>query len=111
MSRTAARFNRVEAELLPECLKVAGVAYDPGNVHADWLRVAYNAAAAHLGMASRLLELTAGMEPEDYKLLARGAIAVPNEVADLVHEIKCQNGSNFITALFKQLTKANGSRR
>jgi hypothetical protein len=68
-------------------------------------------------MAVRLLEMAKNLQPQEYKRLAHKTsmrpdgpgrwVGIPNEMANLAHEITCQNGAEVITALFEQLSKAN----
>jgi hypothetical protein len=61
--------------------------------------------------------MTKGLQPQEYKRLVHETrtepdgsgrwVGVPNEMANLAHEIICQNGAEVITALFEQLSRAN----
>jgi hypothetical protein len=121
-----ARFSPVSANPLPAAVKVAGTIYGvgslnspfigPGRLPADLL-AGVNLAHAHVSMARRLLSLTEGLKPQEYKRQVHetrmepngsgGWQSIPNEMANLAHEITCQNGAEVITALLGQLTVAN----
>jgi hypothetical protein len=120
-SRPAARFIRVHAELLPENVQVHGTIYGVGPVNSPdrgpgWLPAdllaARNVASGHLSMARRLLDLTRGLTPEEYRKRAQEYnTRAGHALSMLAHEIKCQNGAEIVTALFDQLTTANESGR
>jgi hypothetical protein len=72
-------------------------------------------------MARRLLDLVDGLEPQEYHRRAHEQrfeqvevnkwLGIPNEMARLAFEIKCQNGAEIITAFLSQLTEANPTGR
>ncbi len=131
-SAPPARFRRVPSGLLPKAVKINGTIYECGPLNsppgsgclpADLL-AARNVARVHLSMARQLLSLTAGLSPQEYlcrvseermdpldpldpdgpKGLSR---VIPNEMANLAHEITCQTGAEVVSALFDQFTAAN----
>ena len=116
MSVTPARFSPISANPLPVAVKVGGTIYGVGPLNSPsgngWLPAdllaGYNLAHAHISMAVRLLEMTKNLQPQEYKRLVhetsmrpdgpgRWAV-IPNEMANLAHEITCQNGAEVITA-------------
>ena len=123
-----ARFRRVPVGLLPEAVMVDGIVYRTGPVNsppgdgylpADLL-AARNVASTHLNMAKRLLTLTAGVTPGDFKELLKdlkeehrdGATSLQcSQLAFLAHEITCQSGVDVVSAVFDQLTTANQTGR
>jgi len=115
MSSNPARFVPVIANPLPQCVMVCGNFYSvppigspprgEGYIPAD-LQVGAALADAHISMASRLLELTAGLHPCDYGSLFKDEPDFrSSEAALLVAEIKCQNGAAVINALWSFITR------
>ena len=121
-----ARFRRVPVGLLPEAVMVGGTIYKTGPINSPPgsgylpgdLLAACNVARTHLGMAKRLLNLTAGVNPGDFEELLKdlredhhdGTTSFrSSEAALLSHEITCQNGAEVVSAIFDQLTEANAT--
>jgi hypothetical protein len=116
MSAAPARFVPVHANPLPPAVKVNGIIYNVGPIGSPWgegrlpadLLAGVNVANGHVSMARRLLELTAGLDPREYKkLLEDGKDGRCSEAALLAHEITCQNGAEVITALWPFITKTD----
>src|SRR5688572_16331756 len=125
MSVSPARFSPISANPLPTAVKVGGTVYGVGPLNspsgAGWLPAdllaGYNLANAHISMATRLLEMTKGLQPQENKRAVHETrtepdepsrwVTLPNEMANLAYEIVCQNGAEVITALFEQLSRVN----
>jgi len=110
--------------VLPEAVKVDGFVFRTGPVNSpqgdgylpDDLLAARNVACAHISMARKVLALTEGRKPGEFKHLLQdvreeqpdgSSTFSCTKIALTVAGITCQNGREVISAVFDQLTAAN----